>query len=229
METDAAGWDPLRPIDSYCERIDPGYWAEPLNALTNVAFLIAALIAWREAKRLERVEWATVTIISLIAIIGVGSYLFHTFANGWSVMADVIPIQLAILVYFYLVPLRFYDLPPWGALLAVVGAFVAIYLLGLGLAAAFGPMNGSVGYLATALTLAAMGAGLWARGHPAGAGIIGAMCVFALSLTFRTIDMAACESFPLGTHFLWHALNGLTLGWLALLLVRHGAPRADHG
>jgi hypothetical protein len=26
------------PIDAYCERLGPGLWAEPLNALTNLAF-----------------------------------------------------------------------------------------------------------------------------------------------------------------------------------------------
>jgi hypothetical protein len=36
------------PIDAYCERLGPGLWAEPLNALTNLAFIVAALIcAWR--------------------------------------------------------------------------------------------------------------------------------------------------------------------------------------
>jgi hypothetical protein len=225
METDAAGWDPLRHIDNYCERIDPSFWAEPVNAITNAAFLLAALIAWREAKRLDRVEWATASLIALIAIIGLGSFLFHTFANAWSVMADVIPIQLAILVYFYLVPVRFYDLPPWAGALALGASIFVIYLLGTGLAAAFGTMNGSVGYLATALTLAAMGAGLWVRGHPAGTGILVGMAIFAVSLTFRTVDMTVCGGFPLGTHFLWHTLNGVTLGWLALVLIRHGPPR----
>lgn len=229
MESDAGGWDPFRAIDSYCERLDASFWSEPVNAITNAAFLIAAWIAWREAKRLGRVEWATTSIIALIAIIGVGSFLFHTFANAWSVMADVIPIQLAILLYFYLVPVRFYGLPPWGGALALAGSFLVIYLLGLGLAAAFGRMNGSVGYLATALTLAALGAGLMLRGHPAGTGILIGMAIFAASLTFRTIDMAICGGFPLGTHFLWHTLNGVTLGWLALVLVRHGAPRGKEG
>ena len=31
------------PIDAYCERLGPQFWAEPVNAATNGAFLIAAL------------------------------------------------------------------------------------------------------------------------------------------------------------------------------------------
>jgi hypothetical protein len=26
-----------RAIDAYCERLDAGYWAEPVNAVTNAA------------------------------------------------------------------------------------------------------------------------------------------------------------------------------------------------
>jgi hypothetical protein len=39
------------PIDLYCERADPSFWAEPVNALSNCAFLIAAAAAfaqWRQ-------------------------------------------------------------------------------------------------------------------------------------------------------------------------------------
>jgi hypothetical protein len=38
------------PVDIYCERTDPSFWAEPVNALTNIAFLLAAALAfcaWR--------------------------------------------------------------------------------------------------------------------------------------------------------------------------------------
>ena len=38
-------------IDLYCERTGPGLWAEPFNALTNLAFLAVAAILWRRAGR----------------------------------------------------------------------------------------------------------------------------------------------------------------------------------
>ncbi len=43
----------LTPIDNYCERLGPGFRAEPLNAATNGAFLAAALYAlvlWRRMR-----------------------------------------------------------------------------------------------------------------------------------------------------------------------------------
>ena len=34
--------DLTQQFDGYCERVDLTYWAEPVNAITNAAFLIAA-------------------------------------------------------------------------------------------------------------------------------------------------------------------------------------------
>ncbi|NCV65913.1 MAG: hypothetical protein EBW16_06880 [Burkholderiaceae bacterium] len=31
----------LSPIDIYCERLDASFWSEPINAITNLAFIIA--------------------------------------------------------------------------------------------------------------------------------------------------------------------------------------------
>ncbi len=36
-----------RAVNSYCERTDPGFWSEPVNALTNAAFLVAAFVCRR--------------------------------------------------------------------------------------------------------------------------------------------------------------------------------------
>jgi hypothetical protein len=38
-----------------------------------------------------------------------------------------------------------------------------------------------------------------------------AAVIFAISLTFRTVDIAICPQFPLGTHFIWHILNAVVL------------------
>jgi hypothetical protein len=47
-----------------------------------------------------------------------------------------------------------------------------------------------------------------------------------VSLTFRSIDMDVCDALPLGTHFLWHSLNGLAL---YLLLRAALTGRETHG
>lgn len=42
---------------------------------------------------------------------------------------------------------------------------------------------------------------------------VGALILFA-SLTARSVDEMLCALFPMGTHFLWHILNGIMLGWM---------------
>jgi hypothetical protein len=59
-----------------------------------------------------------------------------------------------------------------------------------------------------------------ARGLAAGAGLLG------LSLVFRTLDQPFCAVWPMGTHFLWHLLNALMLGWMINIYVAHRAARA---
>jgi hypothetical protein len=38
-------------MDVYCERVGMGVLAEPLNAVSNISFLLAAWAAWVLAKR----------------------------------------------------------------------------------------------------------------------------------------------------------------------------------
>ena len=89
--------DWFRSLDNYCERIDAAYWSEPVNAITNAAFVIAAIWAWRLASRAGDRGGQLLAVI--LGLIGIGSYLFHTHAQVWSLWADVIPIQLFILGY----------------------------------------------------------------------------------------------------------------------------------
>ena len=88
--------DWTRTIDAYCERTDASLWSEPVNAVTNLAFIVAALIMWRRSFGIGRV------LAALLFLIGVGSGLFHTFATAWAATADTVPIIAFALVYIYL-------------------------------------------------------------------------------------------------------------------------------
>ncbi|SEA08848.1 hypothetical protein [Rubrimonas cliftonensis] len=212
------------PVDIYCERLGPGLLAEPLNAVTNAAFLVAAWLAWRAAKARGRLDWPMWTLIGLTAAIGVGSTLFHTFAQRWAGAADVIPILLFIVTYFGLSIWRFF-----GARAAEAVALAAGFLFfATGLRAAAGgalpdALQPAVGYLPALVALGMCGALLLARRHRVGWRLLGATALFTASLTFRSLDMAVCEGFPTGTHFMWHILNGCVLGTLLFAWIGHGA------
>ena len=50
----------LDPIDAYCERTSAAYWAEPVNAVTNLAFLLAAHFFF--GRKLRIVAWVATTV-----------------------------------------------------------------------------------------------------------------------------------------------------------------------
>ena len=87
-------------VNGYCERGGPGLWAEPLNAVSNAAFLVAAWAGWRLAR--ERRDRGGQALALILAAIGIGSTLFHTVAQVWAGLVDVLPIQIFILVYLAL-------------------------------------------------------------------------------------------------------------------------------
>ena len=95
-------------VDGYCERLVPGFWDEPLNAITNIAFIIAALWLIRLARQAGTLGRPTFYIPMVwLALTGVGSFLFHTLANGWSGVADVLALGLCLLATIYAAAIRF--------------------------------------------------------------------------------------------------------------------------
>jgi len=211
-------------VDIYCERIGPEFWAEPVNAISNLAFIVAALIGFREARRRGFQNGWIVILCSLAFCIGVGSFLFHTFAQRWAGIADVVPILLFILTYLFAAARYLFGLRWLYAIPAAIAAFGLALLArnGVLMLASKQQLNGSEGY-APALALLIGAAILLAiMGRPAAKSIAGAAAVFILSLATRITDVHVCESFPLGTHFLWHTLNGVMIGLLLVAIIRHG-------
>jgi hypothetical protein len=230
----------------YCERgTDPDLFAEPLNAVTNAAFLIAALAALWLLMRRPRDERSAdhYLLIALAFTIGLGSLAFHLFANRLTALADVIPIGLFMLVYVGFALNRFLRVPPGWTVLLVIG-FAATIALTMQLrclagAVGFGGeeggpcLNGSVAYLPALLALFILSGLLYERGHRAAGYLLAAGLVFALSITFRSIDMAVCDTAAIGdhavgTHFLWHLLNAVTI-FLLLRASLEAGPRAGGG
>ncbi len=229
--TGSPGMDWHQPIDIYCERTGPAFWSEPVNAVSNAAFLVAAVFAWRKWSRAGGQDRPALALIVLVAAIGIGSFLFHTFANRWSLLADVIPIQLFMLGMFVIMLRRLLQWPLAGVA-AGTAAFLACGLLAPRLAPALGLGEGAgaaLGYGTGLVAMLALGAravaGLPSPRREAGLTLLTAAAVFAVSLTLRQLDLSVCNLLPLGTHFLWHVLNAVTLALLLDATIRLGAAR----
>ncbi|GLS24293.1 hypothetical protein [Marinibactrum halimedae] len=194
-------------IDLYCERLGAGLWAEPFNAVSNLSFFIAAWCLHRLISHTHTEHIATRGLEVLLFAIALGSSAFHTFATQWALFADSTPIALFQL--WFLAVYSYYVMK-WNGW--QVGLFiVSFFLCGVGIGVLKLDMNGSEGYLPPLLYLLGLGVYHFLKKLPESFLLLAAGAVFALSLTFRTIDDSICGVFPLGTHFLWHLLNGVVL------------------
>lgn len=219
-------------IDLYCERTGPEFWNEPLNALTNIAFVIAAIIAWRSAQHRGGMDAAEGIVILLAGSIGFGSFAFHTLANSWAELSDVIPIWSFVAAFVALTIYRSTG-QEISRTLRILG-IVVLVIVGISWFTAgdittethTAPdrLNGSLQYLPAVIALGVFATLSVLRDHPGRNYIVGAFLVFICSLVFRTIDLETCAATGIGTHFLWHILNAVMIGLLLQALVRHMPP-----
>ncbi|HZP76986.1 MAG TPA: ceramidase domain-containing protein [Pseudolabrys sp.] len=199
------------PIDLYCERTDASFWSEPVNAVSNAAFLIAAFVAYRMWRQRGRRDLATLALIGVVVLVGLGSFTFHTVATRGAMLLDVGPIGLFIYGYFLLALRRFLRLPWLVSVAGLIGFVVLSTALADRVPREF--LNGSSGYFPALAALIVIGA--LTRSTPWGKVLLLAAVIFILSLVLRIIDLDICNAVPLGTHFLWHICNAIVL-YLAL-------------
>jgi hypothetical protein len=216
----------LSYLDGYCERAgDPSLWGEPLNAVTNLCFIVAAILAARQLRNATPVFKVDLwLLVAFLFAIGLGSGAWHLQPTQHTVLMDVIPITLFINAYLISALRRFLKFS-WGKTLF----WWAIYFVAGLVAQKLLPpdtLNGTIMYIPTFITLGVLTLAVRARDAAMGAVFGKVVGVWALSLTFRTIDPLVCEAFPYGTHFLWHALNAWVLWRLLVVLIAY-AQRAS--
>ena len=210
-----------QPVDIYCERLGPEFWAEPINAITNLSFIIAGIWAFIYAKARGSADPAVVFLAGLAGLVGIGSFLFHTFAVQWAGLADVGSIAL-FMISGMLIGLRRLFALNW--LAAAMGAiiFAAVIFMGPERLNIQIPVLGEGNrYLPAIIALGIIAGALAMKGRPACRPIAASAFLLSLSLVFRSIDTNVCDAFPLGTHFLWHLLNGCVLALIMYSIIRY--------
>ncbi len=192
-------------LDFYCERLGTEFWSEPINALTNLSFIIAGI--WGLSKKSKSYP----LYLSLLALsIGIGSFLFHTFATKLTQLADLIPIFLFTLVFVFFTFLNVLNLTKNRAIV-FSGIFVLVMVL-IEILIPKSILGGSLLYGPALITLFFVAIQTFNRDRTLSKLYACVGSVFLISLVFRTIDLQICDLIPLGTHFLWHLLNGVAVG-----------------
>lgn len=195
-------------IDLYCERTGPELLSEPLNALTNGAFIIAAILLFFQARNRNVLSVDTGLLITLIFAIGVGSGLFHLYATRTTLLADVLPI-LFFQVSFLVIYSRSVIEASWRVTgMLLLGYVILTFLAGTLPGDLF---NGTLRYAPAFIFICLLGSYHYQEKKNGRPYLLMAAGVFLLSMTFRSIDQSVCASLPIGTHFLWHVLNAVVL------------------
>ncbi|NDH80144.1 MAG: hypothetical protein EBY70_07935, partial [Burkholderiaceae bacterium] len=189
----------LSPIDIYCERLDASFWSEPINAITNLAFIIAGWLIW--CIRSPRSGLMAILLI----LIGLGSFSFHTFANRLTGLLDVLAIALYLVSFAYLIPKQW----SWGSRWTQIGSVITLFILIVLCQFATNYMKPALPWMPPGIYVGAWSAlflyaALTQNFNPIAARYLWlAVLVFPFSLLSRQLDMPLCES-GFSTHWLWH-------------------------
>ena len=205
-----------------CERGSLGMFAEPLNVLSSLAFMIVSVSIYRFYKRHEDLErkwiWDIHALTFLTFIIGFNSVIFHSFPSPTTELMDTIPIVMFIILYFWSVLFRIGRCTPFQAVVCFV-AFVGFSHI---LVAQFPhSLNDSIGYLSSMIALIVIAVHLHLKARPSSQHFMLAAIVGVCSLFCRAIDRDVCPQFPVGSHFMWHTLNATLLYLLLKQIIRN--------
>ncbi|MBU6310504.1 ceramidase domain-containing protein [Patescibacteria group bacterium] len=193
--------------------------AEPINFYSNAIIVLFGLVALAYA--VKRRFSADISVLALLlALTGVGSFLWHGFRTPLSLALDVVPGLLFLFLFVYAWSRRVYGvLASLGLLVGFLGLTYALSFVSESVLPMQGPPLGvvlavliSAGYLSV-LSIQRFGS----VGYVAILSVISSLIAFG----FRTLDLYTCTVIPFGTHFLWHVFLslGAALGVLFLMLV----------
>ncbi len=208
-------------IDGYCERIDASFWSEPLNAVTNVVFLMSAIWVLRR----EELNNKARALAFLLGMIGIASFLFHSVATAWAGALDVLFILLFTLLYIFVATEDFLGLPRRSALVVTLGYFpfsVVVEWFTLPLS-----FLGSTRIYVPILVLISLYSLILIKKFPdVSKGLAVGALLLTISMFARSVDLPLCEAIPIGTHFLWHVINAIMLAWMIEVYRRHIISRS---
>ncbi len=199
----------------YCERASLNNFSfEPLNTISNIGFLLAAILLFYKTKGQNL---SAVLLSFIILTISIGSSLWHIYAKEPYLQGDVLPIMSFILLYIYFFLCQIIKM---NKILAIVNVII-FFILNL-LVENYLPsnlFNGSIMYVLPSIVLLIMLIFMLKTNHPLAKNLLYTIIIWSISIFFRTIDFMVCPYIIFGTHFIWHILNAIVLYRLANLLI----------
>ena len=205
-----------RGMSAYCESGIGLFDTQPINTISNIMIIIFAYFSYNLVK-IYRIKNSTIRMLPLIAVLtGVGSMFWHGMPGPFTRWADTLPISLFLLVSFFYLLNRI--LPNRGLVWGTLFVFVLIeipFIFGI-----LPSFNGFISYLIALVFGLFVFFGLARKYNTLLSQLIPIVILFITAFFFRTIDFTTCSAFPLGTHFMWHVIIGVTFYFFIRLLVK---------
>jgi hypothetical protein len=211
---------------TYCETLSATYGAfpvEPANTASNAVIVLFGLASlYFVIKRTPR-AYDLYVLSALLIATGIGSGFWHGLRDGsalfWEVRAGL----------FFLFGLAFcWSRRLWSYAGAIL--FLAAFSFGFQMSREY--LVTAQRWVAIAPVVILFGSMLagqtLVRSKKAALLGLGAMALSLTALGFRTYDLAVCDAFPVGTHWLWHMFNsagGFTAMLAIITLQTQGAPK----
>lgn len=191
----------------YCERVGYGPFDEPLNAISNLAFVIAAVLAAKHIRAFPDTPCGAKWLPWILGAVAVGSTLYHTLRSPVTFVVDLLPLITFVLAGIFLVLRRF--MAKLSEAVVVATAFIGLQIVVL-IIAPNDFLNDSTPHVLTFVFILLLMVPIARRYYSLLWQVVPIVAFYALGIVFRTIDMVLCQWLPFGTHFLWHIAGAAT-------------------
>jgi hypothetical protein len=213
--------NPAERVGFYGGRITEGFFGEPLNVASDICFVILILLYFTKLKKDGFSDGPVLVLVFLAGLVGLGSTLFHSHPTKITLQTDLIPITIFGLAYISFSARRFFNQTYLVSFLAPMVFLIAT----LGFKEVFkGSRIPGLNHIPSVLALVIIGLLLLRSpltGKIGKAFMIASGC-YLVGLFFRYLDFYVYKIFPLGTHFLWHALTFCVVIILLQTAVNYG-------
>ena len=194
---------------NYCERTSFALFDEPINAISNIAFMICGYYLIKNTK--EKNSY----LGYLIIFIGAGSFLFHLIPLPLFAFLDVFAIVLFIYFYNFCLCNKILKIKKLYSNLLSFLILIASFFIGKILSESF--IGSSGFYLGLIIYMFLIL--FFLKKQALIKHFLFSTIIFTFSLFLRSMDFYLCEYFfSVGSHFLWHMLNALVLYRLTIFL-----------
>ena len=196
----------------YCESLIGYFLSQPLNVISNVAFLITAFIAYRYLRNRDIKKLYVLTI--LLGVVGLSSVLWHMTNSHVGDILDTYSIVLFASVAAILLLTKITK----SKITTIISFVILLYLAFI--SERFTLWNGSFPYVVLLIGFLIAGRIYIKRFPTAKAVFIYAFLTFLIAIVLRSLDILICPFVSSGTHFLWHILVAL-FGYQIILMLAH--------